>query len=178
MNYIDQNPVVVGLAKTPEEWKASGTYYKARNIPGLVDFSPTDRLPHVKLLSPIPPIVSRLLPPIQLAHTLQYFGVYAEAIDRLYKLIPTIPRIGESAFLRRELASRNPPICLHYTTGLIDYFIYEYDGEDTMYGLVRSSIFPDENEYRKFCLSELKSNAHMKLDFSWKVEDNFIFIRR
>jgi putative transposase len=27
MNYIDQNAVVVGLAPTPADWKASGAYY-------------------------------------------------------------------------------------------------------------------------------------------------------
>jgi putative transposase len=37
MNYIDQNPVKSGLVSTPADWKASGAYYKARNIAGLVD---------------------------------------------------------------------------------------------------------------------------------------------
>lgn len=49
-NYIDQNAVKAGLAQTPEEWKASGAFYKARNIPGLVDFTPLDRQPYIKLL--------------------------------------------------------------------------------------------------------------------------------
>jgi putative transposase len=69
MNYIDQNAVTVGLAATPEEWKASGAYYKARNIPGLVDFAPLDRQPCVKLIPAIPSNVSKLIPPAQLAHT-------------------------------------------------------------------------------------------------------------
>ena len=62
MDYIDQNPVVAELAQTPADWKASGAYYKANNIPGLVDFEGHGRRNHIKLLSPIPPIVSRLLP--------------------------------------------------------------------------------------------------------------------
>ena len=41
----------------------------------------------------------------------RYFGAYAEVIDKLYTLIPTIPRLGESSFLQRR------PICLHYFTG-------------------------------------------------------------
>jgi len=49
-NYIDQNAVKAGLASTPADWKASGAYYKYRNIPGLVDFSPFDRQPYIKLL--------------------------------------------------------------------------------------------------------------------------------
>ena len=85
------------------------------------------------------------------------------AINKLYALVPTIPRLGESAFLR------DPPICLHYYNDTADYFIYEYDGIDTMYGLVRFSVFPVENKYRKFSLSELKGNQDTKLDFSWEV---------
>jgi hypothetical protein len=28
MDYIDQNPLVAGLAASPEEWKASAAFYK------------------------------------------------------------------------------------------------------------------------------------------------------
>ena len=163
MDYIDQNPVVAGLSPTPEKWKASGAYYKARNIPDLIDFPSTDQQPNIKLLSPIPFIVSKLIPPSQLSHTLQYYGAYAESIDRLYGLVPTIPRLGESVFLTK------PAICLHYFTGTTDYFIYEYDGVDTFYGLIRSSVYPKENKYHRFSLNDLKSNEYMKLDFSWMV---------
>jgi putative transposase len=162
-NYIDQNPVVVSLAPTPADWKASGAFYKARSILGLVDFSPLERQPYVKLISPIPSNVSKLIPPTQLTHALRYFGAYSEAIDKLYALVPTIPRLGESVFLRE------PPICLHYHSDTADYFVYEYDGLDTFYGLVRFSVFPAENRYLKFSLSELKSNPNIKLDFSWEV---------
>jgi putative transposase len=163
MNYIDQNAVVVGLAPTPADWKASGAYYKVKNLPGLIDFSPNDRQPYIKLLSPIPPIVSRLIPPRQLAYLLQYYGPHAADVERLYRLIPTIPRIGESAHLHK------PPICLHYTTGTADYFIYEYDGADTIFGLCRSNVFPTDSEYDKFSLTALKTNQYMKLDLSWVV---------
>jgi len=159
IDYIDQNPVVVGLAATPEEWKASGAYYKYKNIKNMIDCS-TDPLP-VKLLSPIPPIVSRLIPPAQLEHTLQYYGVYADVINNLYKLVPTIPRLGESTCLGH-------PICLHYTTGTADYFIYEYDTNDTMYGKVRFNVYPFKTETSIFSLSALKKNEFLKLDFSWK----------
>jgi len=162
-NYIDQNPVVVGLVPTPADWKASGTYYKARNISGLVDFEPLERQPYIKLIPPIPSNVSKLIPPVQLEHALRYFGAYSEAIDKLYALVPTIPRLGESVFLH------DPPICLHYFTDFADYFVFEYDGKDTMYGLVRFSVFSAENGYRKFSLSELKNNQSVKLDFSWVV---------
>ena len=125
------------------------------------DFAPFDRQSYVKLISPIPSNVSKLFPPAQLEHTLRYFGAYAEAIDRLYALVPTIPRLGESAFLR------TPPICLHYFNGFADYFIQEYDGENTMYGLLRFSGFHDKSEYRRFSLSELKNIQSIKLDLSW-----------
>ena len=163
MDYIDQNAVKVGLASTPEEWKASGAFYKARNIPGLVDFAPLDRQPYIRLIPSIPSNVSKLIPPAQLEHTLRYLGAYSDAIEKLYALVPTIPRLGESSFLR------NPPICLHYYNDTADYFIYEYDGKDTMYGLVRFSVFPAENGYQKFSLSDIKNIQSIKLDFSWEV---------
>ena len=127
-------------------------------------FAPNDRQPYIKLLPVIPSNVSILIPPTQLEHTLRYFGVYAEAIDKLYTLVPSIPRLGESSFLRE------PPICLHYYNDTINYFIYEYDGKDTMQGLVRFTLFPEENGYRKFSLTEIKKITTMQLDFSWEVQ--------
>ena len=167
MNYIDQNPVVAGLAPTPAEWKAGGAYYKAHNITGLVDFKPFDRKPFIKLLSPIPPIVSKLMPQAQLGRILSHFGAYAETIDNLYGLIPTIPRLGESACLREA------PIYLHYFTGTVDYFIYEYDGEDTMYGMVRNCTYPFEAGNCRFSLSDLKMNYLTQLDLSWWCQSLF-----
>ena len=49
-NYIDQNPVKAALVLNTQDWKASGAYYIANNIHGLVDYTPFDRLPYVKLL--------------------------------------------------------------------------------------------------------------------------------
>ena len=163
MNYIDQNPVTAGLAPTPADWKGSGAYYTARNISGLVDRLPHDRQFYVKLLPPIPSAVSRIIPPAQLERAIKYLSAYTEAIERLNALVPTIPRLGETA------AMQNPPACLHYTTGTADYFIYEYDGDDTMYGKVRFSVYPAETTYQKLSLSSLKNNQFMELDFSWKV---------
>ncbi len=165
MNYIDQNPVTAGLSATHADWNASGAFYKARNIEGLVDFTPDERRQYIKLLSPIPPDVSRLLPPRQLEQTLRYFGLYTEDINRLHTLILTIPRIGDTETMR------NPPVCLHYQTQTSDFFIIEYDGQNTMYGRYRLSVFPHTNEYRKFTLSDLKNIPSIKLDFSWRVTD-------
>jgi len=161
MEYIDQNPIVVGLSVTPEEWKASGAYYRAKNITGLVDFSLEEPKPKRKLLSPIPPLVSRLLPPSQLAYTLQYYGVYAEAIEKLYRTVQDIPKLG---YTENET---EPIAYLHYFTGTADYFIYEYNGEDIMYGKVRFNVYPAGTEHRKISLNSLKNNSNVKLDFSW-----------
>jgi putative transposase len=38
MNYIDQNPVKVGLSSYVGEWEAAGAYYIQENIKGLVDY--------------------------------------------------------------------------------------------------------------------------------------------
>jgi putative transposase len=94
MNYIDQNAVVAGLAATPEEWKASAAFYEQRGISGLVDLSPNAAPPDMKLLPPIPCIVSRLIPPVQLEHIKKYIGAYAVALDKLFDLIPMIPKIS------------------------------------------------------------------------------------
>ena len=163
MKYIDENPVAAGLASASYEWEASGAFYKTRNIDGLIDFEPFIRKRSVKLLSPIPPAVSKLLPQSQLSHTLQHYGVYASTISRIYSIVNTIPGIGETETMK------DPPVCFHYYTDTADYLVIEYDGNDTMYGKVRFSVYPYENKYRKFSLSELKNNPHMKLDLSWKL---------
>jgi putative transposase len=38
MNYIDMNPVKVGLSSRVGEWEASGAYYIQENSKGLVDY--------------------------------------------------------------------------------------------------------------------------------------------
>jgi putative transposase len=148
MNYIDNNPIEAGLAETPADWKASGAYYKAYNLPGLVDISPTDRQPYIKLLSPIPPLVAHLLPPAQLEQTQQYYGVYADTVERLYKVVQDMPRIGDTE------TERHPPAYLHYFTGTADYFICEYDGKDTMFGKVRFSMYHPANEQHGEAVSD------------------------
>jgi len=161
MSYIDNNPIEAGLAETPADWKASGAYYKAYNLPGLVDTSPTDTQ-YLKLLSPIPPLVAHLLPPAQLEYTQQYYGVFADTVDRLYKTIKDMPLIGDTE------TEKEPPAYLHYFTGTSDFFICEYDSKDTMFGKVTYSMYhPGGNEYHKLSLSNLKSNDFLQLDFSW-----------
>jgi putative transposase len=161
MDYIDQNAVIVGLADKPENWKASGAYYKTLHIQQLVDYEHKEL--EIKLLSPIPPIVSRLLPQAQLSQAIQYYGAYAETIDRLYKTVQDIPRIGETETENTSM------INLHYTTNTADYFIYEYDGQDTMYGKVCRNVYPKETIHKRINLTTLKTNPTVKLDFSWRV---------
>jgi putative transposase len=169
MNYIDQNPVVVGLAATPAEWKASGAFYKAHNIKGLVDFIQNDRQLYIKLLPPLPSFVSRIISPVQLEHILQYSGVYTEEINRLCALIPAIPKISGTEI------TREPPVYLHYFTVTADYFICEYDGVDTMFGKVRYNVYhPAGTRYQKFSLSDLKSNPFLKLDFGWQAPAKYV----
>jgi len=91
-------------------------------------------------------------------HVRRYIGVYIEEINRLNSLIPTIPKIGDTA------AAPEPPIYLHYFTGTADYFICEYDGKDTMFGKVRFRVYLAETHYQKFSLSNLKSNQFLELE--------------
>ena len=83
MNYIDQNPVVAELAKTPEDWYSSGAFHKARNIPDLIDLSFHESQPCFEQLPLIPHSVARLIPASQLKQTIKYYGAYAETIDRI-----------------------------------------------------------------------------------------------
>jgi len=158
MEYIDRNPVVAGLAASPEEWKASAAFYKKHGIPSLVDLSPTDSLKEYLFLPPIPFSVSRFIPPSQLDHIIHYIGLYAVALDRLYDLLPKIPNINDTDKLLES------PIYLHYHTKTHDYFIIGYDGDDTLYGKVRSKVFPNENNYQKINLFDLMRNPSLKLE--------------
>ena len=72
------------------------------------------------------------------------------------------PRISEAE------KAVDQAVYLHYYTDTADYFISGYDGEDTMYGTVKSSVFPDGTEHQKISLANLKKNEFMKLDFSWE----------
>jgi len=160
MDYIDQNPVVVGLSPTPEDWKASGAFYKARNLQGLVDLTPDGGQKEINLLPPLPFAISCLIPPDQLNHILRYIGAYAPALDKLYDLIPKIPSIGGTK------GTQNPKTFLHYHTPTHDYYISEYDGENSMYGRVTSNVFPAEPAYQTISLSDLMKNRLLKLEVS------------
>jgi len=59
-----------------------------------------------------------------------------------------------------------PKVYLHYFTGNNDYYIYEFDGDDTFSGRARIGGFPDDAQCRKFSLSNLKSNQFLELEIS------------
>jgi hypothetical protein len=170
MDYIDQNPVKAGLAATPAEWKASGAFYKMHDIEGLVDFESfaqqEDHRKKVKLLSPVPFLVLNLLPFFQQERTMKYYGVYAETLERLYETVSKMPKTSD-AEIKKEA-----PTYLHYYTDTADYFIYEYDKQDTMYGKVRMNVFPSTIEYKMISLTDLKNTPNIKLDLSWVPNAN------
>jgi len=164
MNYIDKNPVEMGLASAPSDWKASGSFYKLHNITGLVDYTPQERLNYIKLIAPIPHSVSLLIPPFQLKHVLNHLETYSDAIDHLYTSIPMIPQLGITDTIQE------PIVYLRYFTETVDYLIQEYDGVDTMYGKVCNIAYPNNAKSQKLKLTQLKGNKHIKLDFHWKVQ--------
>jgi len=161
LNYIDQNPVKAGLAEKPADWKASGAFYREQGISGLVDFSFAECKTSANMLVPIKPLIIRLFPPKQLTHITKYLGVYAEAIERLCEIVKEMPKLEVSE------NTKEPPVYLHYFTKTADYFIYEYDGEDTMYGKIRFNVYPLTNENQKFSLAKLKKNQFLELDLYW-----------
>jgi len=78
----------------------------------------------------------------------------------LYDLLPKIPPIGGTRL------TQNPKTFLHYHTPIHDYNIFEYDGENTLYGRVTSNVFPAETEYQTISLSNLMKNRLLKLEVS------------
>lgn len=156
--YINRNPVTAGLAASPEEWKASAAFYKKHEIPGLVDLSDDDSRKVLFLLPSIPFSISRLIPPAQLDHITHYMGAYAVALDRLYNLLQKIPDINETEITPEQKTY------LHYFTKTHNYFIFGFDGDDTMYGKVCSNVYPVEIKYQKLSLSELMKNPYLKLE--------------
>jgi hypothetical protein len=54
------------------------------------------------------------MPEAQLEHTLQYYSVYVETIERLYSAVKAMPGIRDTENLRE------PPAYLHYSTGTAD----------------------------------------------------------
>jgi len=154
-NYIDQNAVVVGLAASPEDWKASGAFYKKRGITGLVDFDRFNEKTSIPLLPSIPNIVSNIIPKTQLDHILHYIGAYTVTLDKLYNLIPKIPKLGET--------KENPKTYLHYHSPTNDYYIYEYDGNNTMYGKMTNRVFSTTPQLKIFNLFDLLETPQLKL---------------
>jgi len=102
--------------------------------------------------------IAKFLPPVQLAHIKKHVNLYTEEISRLCAIIPTIPKIGESKTLPE------PKVYLHYFFGNYDYYIYEFDGDDTFFGKVQIGGFPDDSQCRKFSLSNLISNQFLELE--------------
>jgi len=161
MEYIDNNPVNAGITFIPEEWKASGAFYRANNITGLVDLIESKN--STNPISQILAFVANLLPPNQLSRITKYVGAYADELEKLHKIVKEIPFLGETQ-------KKEPAIYLHYFTRTADYFICEYDREDTMYGKVRNNLFPDEVQYQKLSLNNMKKNKFLELDFTWVAD--------
>ena len=61
-----------------------------------------------------------------------------------------IPDIGEIE------GKQEPTVYLHYFTGNAHFYIYEFDGFDTMYDKADLRYLPDLPKYRTLSLSNLK----------------------
>jgi hypothetical protein len=131
-----------------------------KGIPELVDFARNE----TKSPPLIPADIARHIPPRQYEHAMRYYGAYAEAIDNLCRIAVAIPRIGGAE------NTAEPIVYLHYYTDTEDYFIYEYDGKDTMSGTARSAVFSDGTTRQKISLANLFKNEYIKLDFSWECQ--------
>jgi len=163
MEYIDQNPVKAGIVSTPIEWKSSGAFHKSQYLTSLVDYDHFEQSKYqdIKMLLPIQYIVSNLLPPVQLEHTIKYYGVYAQNLEKLYEAVRMIPDLNGTN------SNKSMYAYLRYYTPTADYFVYEYDKEDIMFVKYRLNIFPNTNENKKISLAKLKIMQDIKIDLSW-----------
>ena len=161
MEYIDQNPVKDGLSVTPVDWKSSGAFYKAHGLTDLVDYEPSEQTKYfdVKLLLPVQEIVSNLLPPAQLEKVIKYYGAYALDLEQLYKTVREIPTLS-SIECNKEMN-----VYLRYYSPEADYFIYEYDKDDLMFGKFQLNVFPYTTECKRFSLAQLKMVQDIEIDF-------------
>jgi len=160
MEYIDQNPVKAGLSEKPYDWKASGAFYKAQGLTDLVDYEQFERTKYrdIKLLLPVPYIVANLLPTAQLEKILKNYKTYALNLEELYKTLRNIPSLSGTK-------SNNPKcVYMRYYTPTADFFIYEYDKEDIMFGKYQLNVYPHTTENRIFSLAKLKATQDIKLD--------------
>jgi len=163
MEYIDQNPVKAGIASSPAEWKGSGAYYKSQGLTELIYYGQFEQTKYqdVIMLLPVPALVSNLLPAAQLEHTINHYGAYAQYFELLYETVRRMPVISGTKSIKATYAS------LRYYTPTADYFIYEYDKQDTMFVKYRLNVLPYTMENKKTSLSKLKTIQDIKLDLSW-----------
>lgn len=93
---------------------------------------------------------------------MRYYGAYEETIENLCRIVEDISHLAEAEKTDEQA------VYLHYFTEMADYFISGYDGDNTMNGTTRSTVFPDGTVKQKISLTNIKSNKLMKLDFSWE----------
>jgi hypothetical protein len=100
-----------------------------------------------------------LIPHGQLMATIQKKNLYREVIERLNAQAPNIPQLEKAEGIAEA------PAALHYFFSGTDIYIYEWDGEDTMYG----TCIPDHDLNMAyaglFSLSNIKSNMFVELDY-------------
>lgn len=157
MHYIDQNPVTAGLTSTPDEWKTGGAFYKKHGL-SLLDLTPYENPKKILYLPSIPFSVSRLIPPLQLEHVRYNIGEFTAALGKFFNKLQKIPDISKA-----EIKSESTTY-LHYYTKTHNYYISRYDGDNTMYCIVKSNVSPNKNQYKKINLSKLLKTPFLKLE--------------
>jgi hypothetical protein len=112
----------------------------------------------------IPPEVAAIIPYSQLQVTQQNPKAFAEPIEQLKKIIPSIPKIGETDGMNEH------PTALHYFCGGTDIFVCEYDGKDEMFGFTILNGDYEMAEFGYISLSEIRSIPAINLDYYWEVQ--------
>jgi hypothetical protein len=107
----------------------------------------------------ISPEVAAIIPYSQLEVTQQNPDAYAEPIERLTRVLASIPAIGATDSMKEH------PAALHYFAGATDIFIREYDGNNEMFGFTILNGDYEMAEYGYIALSEIRRIAVMNLDY-------------
>ena len=103
--------------------------------------------------------VEIIIPKYQLLVTKKAIHDYIKELEHLELQLKKCPKIGETDGMEEH------PLIFHYFTGSTDFFICEYDRNDTMYGYAILGGDLQNAEWCYFSLSELTAIAPLNIEY-------------
>ena len=110
-------------------------------------------------LKTIPPEIAALIPKAQLRFTNENLQEYSDAIKQLVMLLEKCPQIGETDGMKEH------PLIFHYFTGSTDFYICEYDRNNTMFGYAILGGDLQNAEWGYINLSEITDIVPLNIEY-------------